>query len=70
MFMRDQIEGIASRLKEKEEKDWAAEEVEKLIDYYRENEQLWNHNLPGLTITYLSLLVRSFQVEMTSIKSG
>lgn len=33
-------------LQDKEEKEWAPEEIEKLIDYYRENEELWNHSVP------------------------
>ena len=32
-------------LLDKEEKEWVPEEVEKLIDYYRDNEELWNHNI-------------------------
>ena len=34
-------------LQDKEEKEWAAEEVEKLVDFYRDNEELWYHRLPS-----------------------
>ena len=40
-------EEIVRGLKEKELKEWGPEEIEKLIDFDRENEQLWNHNLPN-----------------------
>ena len=41
-FMKEDIERSA---KAREMQQWSAEETEKLIDYYRENEQLWNHRL-------------------------
>ena len=32
-------------MQDKEEKEWTPVEIERLIDYYRDNEELWNHNL-------------------------
>lgn len=47
-------------LQDKEEKEWAPKEVEKLIDYYRDNEDLWNHN---------SLEYRDRQLKELNLKS-
>lgn len=47
-------------MQDKEEKEWAPEEVEKLIDYYRDNEDLWNHN---------SLEYRDRQLKELNLKS-
>ena len=40
-------EDILRGAKMKEESEWTDEETEKLIDFYRANEQLWNHKLPS-----------------------
>lgn len=43
-YMKDEV---MRSLKAKEEKEWSDEEIEDLIDYYKVNEQLWNHTLPS-----------------------
>lgn len=40
-------EDVLRGAKVKEDREWTDEETEKLIDFYRSNEQLWNHKLPS-----------------------
>ena len=40
-------EDVARGMKAKEESEWTDEETEQLIGFYKQNEQLWNHNLPS-----------------------
>ena len=36
---------VVRSLKAKEETEWTDEETEQLIEYYKQNDQLWNHHL-------------------------
>jgi hypothetical protein len=38
-------EDIERSVKAKESQEWSSEDNEKLLDFYRDNDQLWNHNL-------------------------
>ena len=40
-------EEVARVMKAKEESEWTDEETEQLVEFYKQNEQLWNHNLPS-----------------------
>ena len=39
------MKDVLRTLKEKEESEWKDEETERLIERYKENDQLWNHSL-------------------------
>ena len=69
-------------LQDKEEKAWAPEEVERLIDYYRDNEELWNHklgeyrdrqlkelNLKSLSILLPGRRIDEIKKEWTNLKT-
>ena len=36
---------VVRSLKAKEETEWTEEETEQLIEFYKQNDQLWNHHL-------------------------
>lgn len=38
-------EDVLWSTKLKEENEWTGDETEQLIEYYKQNDQLWNHNL-------------------------
>ena len=38
-------EDVLCSLKAKEESEWSGNETEELIEYFKENDQLWNHHL-------------------------
>jgi uncharacterized protein YktA (UPF0223 family) len=53
-YMKDDV---MRNIKAKEEKEWSDEEIEVLVDFYKQNEQLWNHNLVSYrdrSLTYLN----------------
>ena len=41
-YMKDDV---VRSLKAKEETEWTEEETEQLIEFYKQNDQLWNHHL-------------------------
>jgi hypothetical protein len=40
-------EEVARYTKVKEEHEWTDEETEQLVEFYKQNDQLWDHNLPS-----------------------